>query len=73
VIETLEAVAAQNKIKKVLKGYDAIKRNVYQGRGEKVRVLFDKNHLPQREQAIRNQIKKKCFGCANTLLSQSRP
>ena len=56
-IETLEAVAAQNKIKKVLKGYDAIKRNVYQGRGEKVRALFDKNHLPQREQAIRNQIK----------------
>ena len=60
-IETLEAVAAQNKIKKVLKGYDAIKRNVYQGRGEKVRALFDKNHLPQREQAIRNQIKSEVF------------
>ena len=56
-VADLEAVAAPNKIKKVLKGYDAIKRNVYQGRGEKVRALFDKNHLPQREQAIRNQIK----------------
>ena len=35
VIETLETVAAPNKIKKVLKGYDAIKRTVYQGAGRK--------------------------------------
>ena len=61
VIETLEAVAAPNKIKKVLKGYDAIKRNVYQGRGEKVRALFDQNHMPRREQAIRNRIKSEGF------------
>lgn len=61
VIETLETVAAPNKIKKVLKGYDAIKRTVYQGRGEKVRALFDQNHMPRREQAIRNRIKSEGF------------
>tara|TARA_B110000908_G_C10263745_1_gene461575 strand:- start:625 stop:1626 length:1002 start_codon:yes stop_codon:yes gene_type:complete len=61
VIETLETVAAPNKIKKVLKGYDAIKRNVYQGRGEKVRALFDQDHMPRREQAIRNRIKSEGF------------
>lgn len=61
VIKTLETVAAPNKIKKVLKGYDAIKRNVYQGRGEKVRALFDQDHMPRREQAIRNRIKSEGF------------
>ena len=61
VIETLETVAAPNKIKKVLKGYDPIKRIVYQGRGEKVRALFDQSNLPRREQAIRNKIKSEGF------------
>jgi hypothetical protein len=57
VIAALEAIAAPNKIKKVLKGYPPIKRNVYQGRGAKVRALFDQAHLPRREAAIRNRIK----------------
>ncbi len=61
VIDTLETVAAPNKIKKVLKGSDPIKRMVYQGRGEKVRALFDQDHLPRREQAIRNRIKSEGF------------
>lgn len=61
VIETLEAVAAPNKIKKVLKGYVPIKRIVYQGRGAKVRALFDQNDMPRREQAIRNRIKSNGF------------
>ena len=56
VIDTLEVVATPDKIKKALKSYDAIKRNVYQGRGEKVRALFDQNHMPRRQQAIRNRI-----------------
>lgn len=60
-IETLKAVAAPNKIKKVLKGYDPIKRNVYQNRGEKVRALFDQDNLPRREQMIRNRIKSEGF------------
>ena len=61
VIDTLETIAAPNKIKKVLKGYDAIKRMVYQGRGAKVRALFDQNDMPRREQAIRNRIKSNGF------------
>ena len=30
---------------------------VYQGRGAKVRELFDQDNLPRREQVIRNRIK----------------
>ncbi len=61
VIETLEAISRPNKLKKVLKGYDPIKRMVYQGRGQKVRALFDQNDLPRKEQAIRNRIKSNGF------------
>ena len=45
----------------VLKEYDPIKRMVYQGRGMKVRALFDQEDLPRREQAIRNTIKRNGF------------
>jgi hypothetical protein len=61
VVETLHAVCAPNRIKKVLKDYDPIKRMVYQGRGAKVRALFDRDHLPRKEQAIRNRIKREGF------------
>lgn len=61
VIKVLEEVASPNKIKKVLKGSNAIKRMVYQGRGAKVRALFDQENLPRREQMIRNRIKKNGF------------
>lgn len=61
VIEVLETVSAPNKLKKVLKGYEPIKRMVYQGRGHKVRALFDQDNLPRREQAIRNRIKSEGF------------
>lgn len=57
VIESLHEIAAPNWIKKVLKTYEPIKRLVYQGRGARVRALFDQDHLPRREQAIRNKIK----------------
>lgn len=57
VIDLLHQIAAPNWLKKVLKTYEPIKRLVYQGRGERVRALFDQAHLPRREQAIRNKIK----------------
>ncbi len=57
VVATLEEVAAPNWLKKVLKTYEPIKRMVYQGKGHKVRALFDRAALPRREQAIRNKIK----------------
>ena len=57
VVDVLETATAPNKLKKVLKSYEPIKRMVYQGRGAKVRALFDRDDLPRREQAIRNRIK----------------
>lgn len=61
VVEVLEEVSAPNKIKKVLKQYDPMKRMIFQGRGHKVRELFDRNDLPRKEQAIRNRIKRNGF------------
>lgn len=61
VINVLETVAAPNRLKKVLKQHEPIKRTVFQKRGHKVRALFDQNHLPRREQAIRNKIKSEGF------------
>ncbi|MCZ4350993.1 hypothetical protein O4H61_00550 [Roseovarius aestuarii] len=61
VVEVLHDITAPNRVKKVLKEYDPIKRMIYQGRGMKVRDLFDQNDLPRREQAIRNKIKRNGF------------
>ncbi|MEE9429126.1 MAG: hypothetical protein V3V25_13370 [Paracoccaceae bacterium] len=58
VVNVLHEVLQPNKLKKVLKEYDPIKRMVYQARGQKVRDLFDQENLPKREQMIRNQIRK---------------
>lgn len=57
VIAALKACSTANKVKKVLKGYEPMKRFIYQNRGEKVRALFDQTDLPAREQVIRNRIK----------------
>ncbi|MEL7461084.1 MAG: hypothetical protein AAFX45_07290 [Pseudomonadota bacterium] len=61
VINTLEAVAAPNRIKRVLKSHDPMKRMIFQGRGRKVRALFDQENLPPKEQVIRNKIKREGF------------
>jgi hypothetical protein len=61
VVAALEEVTAPNKIKKVLKQYEPMKRMIYQGRGAKVRALFDRDNLPRREQALRNKIKSAGF------------
>lgn len=61
VVEVLEEVTRPNWVKKVLKKYDPMKRMIYQGRGQKVRELFDRENLPRREQAIRNTIKRNGF------------
>lgn len=61
VVDLLEEISAPNKIKKVLKLYDPFKRMIYQGRGHKVRAMFDRKDLPRKEQAIRNQIKREGF------------
>jgi hypothetical protein len=61
VVEVLETISQPNKLKKLLKQYDPIKRMIYQGRGQKVRALFDRDDLPRKEQAIRNRIKREGF------------
>lgn len=61
VVAELHEALAPNRIKRVLKEYDPIKRMVYQGRGNKVRALFDRDNLPRKEQAIRNKIKRNGF------------
>jgi len=58
VVEVLETVTAPNKIKKLLKLYDPFRRMVFQGRGHKVRALFDRADLPPREKMIRNRIRQ---------------
>ena len=58
VIDTLETVTAPNRIKKVLKGYDPFRKMIYQGKGRKVRAMFDRDDLPANEQKLRNRIKK---------------
>jgi len=57
-VEVLETVTAPNKVKKVLKNYDPMKRMIFQNRGQKVREMFDRDNLPRKEQAMRNAIKK---------------
>ncbi|NVK45954.1 MAG: hypothetical protein HWE33_06585 [Rhodobacteraceae bacterium] len=58
VVEVLREVSSPNWIKKALKDYEPIKRLVYQPKGDKIRAMFDRDHLPRREKMIRNQIKK---------------
>lgn len=57
VISILQDVSGPNWIKKVLKEYEPIKRMVYQGRGARVRAMFDRDNLPRKSQAIRNRIR----------------
>ena len=61
VVQILEEVSAPNKIKKLLKQHDPFKRMIYQGRGRKVRALFDQDNLPRPERKLRNRIKREGF------------
>ena len=58
VVDALEAVTAPNKIKKVIKAHEPIRRMIYQGKGARARALFDRANLPRKEQAIRNTLKR---------------
>lgn len=57
-MQQFEELTAPNWLKKVLKNYEPFRRMIYQGRGQKVRALFDRNTLPRNQQAIRNRIKR---------------
>lgn len=58
IVAHLEKVTAPNRIKKVLKEHEPFKRLTYQGRGAKIRSMFDRDRLPRKEQMIRNRIKR---------------
>ncbi|PTW44135.1 hypothetical protein [Rhodovulum kholense] len=58
-IAAMEAAAAPNRIKRVLKAHPPMRRFLYRGKGAEARALFDRADLPRKEQAIRNQLKRK--------------
>ena len=60
-VKVLEDVASPNKIKKWLKNYDPFKRMIFQGRGQKVRAMFDRDNLQMKEKQLRNRIKSAGF------------
>lgn len=57
-VEMMRRVAAQSAVRPVLQKYPPARKMLYEGQGDKVRALFDRNNLPRKEQAIRNQIKR---------------
>ena len=61
VVDVLEDVSSPNKIKKVLKEYEPMKKMIFQGKGKKLRAQFDQANLPKTEKQLRNQIKNKGF------------
>lgn len=56
VVEMLEAVAAPNRRKKVLKSWDPLRKFVYQRHGQRARALFDRDALPP-EPTIRKRLR----------------
>lgn len=58
VVAVLEEVAGRNTLKKVIKEHEPFRRMIYQGKGAAARALFDRTNLPQREQSIRNTLKR---------------
>jgi hypothetical protein len=61
VVAVLEEVARDKSIRPTLRDWEAMKAMVYQNQGRKVRALFDRAHLPHREQVIRNTLKREGF------------
>lgn len=58
VVEVLETVATEKDLRRILRDWDPVKLMVYQNKGRKARALFDRHHLPLREQIIRNTLKR---------------
>jgi hypothetical protein len=57
VVATLEGIALRQPEKRVLKGWQAARKLIFQGRGAEIRAMFDRDFLPRKEQVIRNRIK----------------
>ncbi|MFC2968124.1 hypothetical protein [Acidimangrovimonas pyrenivorans] len=57
-VQVLEEIAAPQPMKRLLRQSEAMRKLVYQGKGEKLRAMFDRDDLPRKEQKIRNRIKR---------------
>lgn len=57
-VEVLETVAADKDLRRTLRDWEPARMMVYQNKGRKARALFDRAHLPLREQIIRNTLKR---------------
>ncbi|MDO9639767.1 MAG: hypothetical protein Q7J44_14605 [Pseudotabrizicola sp.] len=57
-VEVLEAVAKDPPLRRVLRDHPPVKAMVLQNQGRRARALFDRANLPQREQVIRNTLKR---------------
>lgn len=57
VIATLEEVCTPNRLKRVLKEYEPLRKMVYHGQGAKARALFDQDNLPAREEKLRKRLR----------------
>ncbi|MEC3859958.1 hypothetical protein VK792_01555 [Mesobacterium sp. TK19101] len=58
VVDRLEALAQNDTLRAVLAGHAPFQRFVLDGWGTRTRALFDRQNLPRREQAIRNQLRR---------------
>lgn len=61
VIEVLESIAAPNRLKKLLKEHEPLRKMVYHGQGPKARALFDQDNLPAQEAKLRNRLRAEGF------------
>jgi hypothetical protein len=57
VIDAVQTIASDQKIKRILKEYDPFKRFIYQNAGAKARNLFDQSNLPSTQRIIRKRLK----------------
>jgi hypothetical protein len=58
VVQVLEEIASPNPMKRLLREHEPIRKLVYQGKGQRLRALFDRDNLPKREQVLRNAIRR---------------
>lgn len=56
-VALLEQLARDRTLKPLLREWEALRRLVYQGKGMRIRAMFDRAALPRREAMIRNRLK----------------
>jgi len=57
-VAAFEQACAPNHLKRVLREHEPLRKLVYQGKGQKLRAMFDREALPKREHVLRNAIRR---------------